>query len=61
MFAKDVQVKWHVEENDEFMTEAGSSLFELIELPFAYVEESEQAALADTLAVMQRYAAQLAA
>lgn len=61
LFAKDVHVKWHVEENDEFMTEAGSSLFELIELPFAYVEESEQAALADTLAVMQRYAAQLAA
>lgn len=59
--AAAIRVHWHVEENDEFMTESGSSLFELIDLPFAYIEENEQQALADTLALMQRYAAQLAA
>ncbi|MBL7983569.1 MAG: DUF1987 domain-containing protein [Flavobacteriales bacterium] len=61
MHGLDVHVKWHVEDEDEFMVEAGSSLFELIDLPFSYVHESEHEGLADTLATMQRYAAQLAA
>ena len=61
MHASSLQVKWHVEEQDEFMADAGTNMSDLIDIPFTFIEENEQRAMADTLGVMQRYAGQLAA
>lgn len=61
MHASALQVKWHVEEQDDFMADAGNSMSDLIDIPFTFVQENEHGAMADTLGVMQRYACHLAA